>query len=126
MSRQRVWAAAAHDEVTKFRNGDEAKLRTLCMKTPSLIHQSGLAQALVFLRSRDKEIGKGFVDALARVLSKTRSEASSGKKLQDLALGEGDLSSYMALTQDVSDVAAWMRRFAQIELKGDDQIGEDL
>lgn len=124
MSRQRTWAAATHAEVMKIKGSDnESKLRTLCMKTPSLIHQSGLAQAIVFLRSRDKKIGQDFVDMLARVLATTRDNVNTGEKLQKMALGEGDLSAYMALTQDVSDVAAWLRRFAQIELK-EDESGE--
>lgn len=124
MSRQRTWAAEAHAEVMKVaRTSDQGKIRTLCMKTPSLIHQSGLAQAIVFLRSREKGIGKDFVDMLARVLGTTREGVNSGEKLQKMALGEGDLSAYMALTQDVSDVAAWLRRFAQIELK-EDENGE--
>lgn len=123
MSRQRTWAAAAHAEVIKVRDtDDQSKIRTLCMKTPSLIHQSGLAQAIVFLRSREKN-GKDFVDMLARVLATTRDGVNRGDDLQKLALGEGDLSAYMALTQDVSDVAAWLRRFAQIELK-EDESGE--
>ena len=124
MSRQRTWAAAAHAEVMKVRDtNDQGKIHTLCMKTPSLIHQSGLAQAVVFLRSREKNIGKDFVDMLARVLATTRDGVNNGDKLQKLALGEADLSAYMALTQDVSDVAAWLRRFAQIELK-EDESGE--
>src|SRR5690554_2797521 len=115
MSRQRTWAAAAHAEVMKIKGSDnESKLRTLCMKTPSLIHQSGLAQAIVFLRSRDKKIGECYVNTLASVLVKTREDVGSGEELQKQALGETDLSAYMALTQDVSDVAAWLRRFAQI------------
>ena len=101
------------------------------MKTPNLIHQSGLAQAVVFLRSREKKIGETFVNALASekkigetfvnalasVYSKANPSVKSGEALMKMALTEASLQSYMVLTADVADVAAWMRRFAQIELK---------
>ena len=120
MSRQREWAAKAHEAVLKFKDSnDTAKLRTLCMKTPGIIHQSGLAQALVFLQSRETEIGQKFVTELAKVYGK------DAAALQKQALEEKDLNRYMALTADISDVAAWFRRFAQIELKGDDGEGDD-
>ena len=119
-SRQRVWASAAHEQISGFKGGDEeAKLRTLCMKTPSLIHQSGLAQALIFLQSREKEIGKRFVKALAAAYA-PKGTHLSGEELVKKALNEDSLQGYMVLTSDISDVAAWMRRFAQIELKKQD------
>ena len=120
MSRQQQWAAAAHKQVKAFAGDkDAAKLKTLCMKAPGLIHQSGLAQALAFLRSRDGIIGKTFVDAIADVYA--AGKGGTQDNLVNRALTTDDLAAYMALTADVADVAAWMRRFAQIELKGVDE-----
>ena len=119
-SRQRVWASAAHNEILRFKDTPhEAKIATLCMNTPSLIHQSGLAQALVFLQSRKEKDGQRFIDAMTAVY------LSAGLKLEksclvDEALTKDSLQGYMVLTSDISDVAAWMRRFAQIELKKQD------
>lgn len=117
-SRQRKWAHEAYQQVVNYRGHElEKKIRTLCMKAPSLIHQSGLAQAVVFLRAREGKVGQNFVDMLASVLRQTRGDMKDGAQLQTRALSIADLNEYMALTQDVSDVAAWLRRFAQIELK---------
>lgn len=120
-SRQRKWAHEAYQQVAHYKGHElEKKIRTLCMKAPSLLHQSGLAQAVVFLRAREAQVGQTFADMLAMVLHQTRGDMTSGAKLQEQALGIDDLSEYMALTQDVSDVAAWLRRFAQIELKAEE------
>ena len=120
MSRQRRMALAAHEAVQAFKKStDQSKLRTLCMKTPSLIHQSGLAQALVFLRSREGQIGRDFVNALAKV-HEANGFNGNGQALVNDALAENDLQKYMVLTSAIADVAAWMRRFAQIELKEED------
>ncbi len=123
MSRQRAWAAEAHKQVLSFANADiktRKKFRTLCMKTPSIIHQSGLAQAIVFLRSRDGVIGEKFVDAIAAVLHTTRKDLANGEALQRKALTTGELEAYIMLTSEVSDVSGWFRRFAQIEIEADD------
>lgn len=116
MSRQRKQAARAHERVLGYKGGSEAKLRTLCMKTPSLIHQSGLAQALVFLQSRDDN-GKRFVNDLAYALNHPKCD--TGDALIKRALNE-PMVEYMVLTAAVADVSAWFRRFAQIELESND------
>jgi CRISPR/Cas system CMR-associated protein Cmr5 small subunit len=116
MSRQREQAARVHERVRGYKGNGEAKLRTLCMKTPALIHQSGLAQALVFLRSRDGEHGERFVADLAHGLG--RSDVKTGDALIKKAL-QTPMTEYMVLTASVADVAAWFRRFAQIELSAD-------
>jgi len=117
MSRQRIYALRAYDMVISQKNGggpDELKFRTLCMKTPSLIQQSGLAQTVVFLRSRDKEMGKIFVDCLEYVLNGHRDQ---GERLQRRVIGESSLGEYLILTRQAAEAAAWLRRFAQTELE---------
>jgi hypothetical protein len=79
---------------------------------PGLIQQAGLVQALVFMQSREKELGKGFVADLERVLEMRQ-------LLKDAQ--EAKLAQYLALTNDVSQVALWFRRFAQIELQSNRQ-----
>lgn len=114
MSRQRQRALRAHERILQIaKDNDKAKLKTLCMKTPALIHRSGATQAVVFLRSRDSEIGRRFCDHLAYVLglSKTTHEG-----LNEEVLRKNDLVSYMIFTEELADAAAWLRRFAQSDL----------
>jgi len=112
-TRQQRWSKAALERVTAHKDkDDEAKYRTLCMKMPGLIKQAGLVQALVFMQSREKEYGKGFVKDVATVLGRP-------KLLEDAQASA--LPAYLALTNDASQVAIWLRRFAQIELVGEDE-----
>ncbi len=121
MMRQQKWAHGALVEVRRWRGSEhEAKLRTLCMKTPSLIHTAGAAQAVTFLMSRDKEVGKQFVQAVVEVLhGPTETEAAYHERLLRIT----QVGEYMTATRDLVAVAVWFRRFAQIELDGDDAGG---
>jgi CRISPR-associated protein Cmr5 len=124
MSRQRTYAHRAHkivtDKVESASGDDLAKFRTLCMKSPALIQQSGLAQALTFLLAREKQ-GKKFVEALASAWNQ-----QDDKQLHQAALSTEGLLEYMKLTREIIDVAIWFRRFAQIEIPTDDQASGSI
>lgn len=118
MSQQRARAQRAYQmirEIATKANTDMAtakKLKTRCMKTPSLIQQSGAAQAVAFLRSREGEIGRDFSKKLAHVL-----ELKDDVALHTEAFREDhDVVSYMYFTHQLADAAAWLRRFAQSDL----------
>ncbi len=87
------------------------KYRIACNKTPSLIHQSGLLQALVFQAARgDHE--RTYVADLARTyLSGQSTHVDLITRVQT-----ADLNEYMAMTHDLAEIAQWFRRFAQILL----------
>lgn len=125
MSRQRERAARAYEQVqgiAALKKNDEAKakkLKTLCMKTPSLVQQSGAAQAVAFLRSREGENGREFCTRLAKVLELNNDVALH----QEAFRPTHDVVSYMLFTQQLADAAAWMRRFAQSDLT---DIEEDM
>lgn len=89
-----------------------AKYKTSCNKMPGLIHQSGVLQALVFQVARD-EAGETYVDHLSQTFF-----LDPKKTHQDLIVHAQslELGLYMAMTRDLSDIAQWFRRFAQIEL----------
>lgn len=110
-TRQQRWSLAAHKAVKSFRGDtDASKLKPLCMKAPALIQRSGAVQAVAFLQSR-KHVGDKFTDALAGVLT----PGEKGQNLLERAQNM-DLPEYLALTRDLLEVAAWFRRFAQVEL----------
>jgi CRISPR/Cas system CMR-associated protein Cmr5 small subunit len=113
MNRQRDYARKAHEKVLSFKtDNDMSKLKTLCMKSPALLHQSGLAQAFVFLESRGR-YGVTYLNAVCDVQGGQTLDAYRASFLK----AGLPLSDYMRMTQEMADVMAWMRRFAQVELK---------
>lgn len=115
MNRQRALAARAHAQILAIRQlpneATRKKLKTLCMKTPALIHQSGAVQAIAFLRSREGAIGRDFSTRLAVVMGVANDDA-----LHALAVSDTDVVAYMMFTERLSDAAVWLRRFAQSDL----------
>lgn len=128
MSRQQKWAKEAltrvsqHKAKTKEEQKKESKYRTLCLKMPALLKQSGLVQSLAFMRARD-EIGKVFCDELAEVYEvQKKDKKSAGEVLQDKAQNAERLDQYLVLSRDLIDISVWFRRFAQSELADDDKL----
>ena len=113
VTRHQAWSAAALKCVQARKQGANAReYRTLCMKMPGLIKQAGLVQALVFMRSREKQVGDAFVLDLSEIYGKKDLVAEAQKQ---------PLAPYLAMTNDLSQIAIWFRRFAQIELADMDE-----
>lgn len=118
---QRDMAARALREILgikKLAETDEElgkKLNTLCMKTPALLQQSGLAQTMAFLHARTEAQNHGgrYADHLVKTMGHERLASSKALLSQSL---EADLASYIALSHKAASAAAWLRRFAQVEL----------
>ena len=124
---KRELARRAHTSVLHMAKKEEKrKLKTLCKKTPGLMCHSGLAQTVVFLRSRDRpNRGEGhgtiYLEQLIRVMA--REDIKSIDQLQKRTL-EVSVVEYIALTSDAQRAAEWLRRFAQIEM-GDIEEEDD-
>ena len=119
-TRAQRWSGCAFTLVSAVaKKPAEAKYKTSCMKMPSLIHQCGLLQALVFQVARDDE-GVRYVNNLAHAYF--NDQLADHKKLIQFAQ-EQEVRDYMALTHDVGEIAHWFRRFAQIELANADEAG---
>ncbi len=116
---KREMAKRAHKSVLHMANQTEkGKLKTLCKRTPGLMCHSGLAQTVVFLRSRDRpnrgeKHGTIYLEQLIKVMA--REGITSIDQLQKRAL-EASVVEYIALTSDAQRAAEWLRRFAQIEM----------
>ncbi|MCB9524019.1 MAG: type III-B CRISPR module-associated protein Cmr5 [Myxococcales bacterium] len=113
-TRQQEWSLKAHTHVSKFEKdtNNKAKLKTLCMKFPSLVQQAGLIQALVFVEARFAEPGKVFLDAVAGTYGETSSASALRMRAQN-----DNLPEYLALSRDITAVSVWFRRFAQVLLR---------
>jgi CRISPR-associated protein Cmr5 len=119
-TRAQVWSKAAFESVRATKDHAQmAKYNTSCMRMPGLIHQSGALQALVFQVARD-EMGQMYVDHLAAAyfVADTTPPSKGHERLIKHAQSL-ELKAYLALTRDLAAIAQWFRRFAQIELGGD-------
>lgn len=123
MTRQQRWAKLALERVRDHKGkGSESKYKTLCMKMPALLKQSGLVQSLAFMRSRSGQEGKMFCDELAAVYGvQAEGQKSAGEVLQDRSQ-RAVLPEYLVLSRDLIDISVWFRRFAQSELADDDKL----
>lgn len=90
---------------------------------PALLKQSGVVQSLAFLRARDGGEGRTFCDELAEVYGLSMNERA-GEALQKKAQ-EATLDQYLVLSRDLIEISVWFRRFAQSELKDEQDTDED-
>lgn len=93
---------------------------SMAHKLPVLIRSAGLAQALEFVNSREKESQKQLLNDLANVLQFERRDALLARSR------EAPLGEYMRLTQDALQALLWFKRYAQSVLEvADASAGED-
>jgi CRISPR/Cas system CMR-associated protein Cmr5 small subunit len=115
MMNQRQLAQQAQSQVQSFLvHKQNKKLKTLCMKTPGLMCQSGLAQTVTFLRSR--EPGAGYSESYLQAIIKMSGFSGDIAKFHKHVLSR-NVVEYIALTAKVQRSMEWLRRFAQIEMK---------
>lgn len=112
MSRQQEWASRAFEAIGAVKarkdEGFESKYRTHALKYPALLIQSGLAQSLAFMKSRDS-VGEKFVADLSEALG-------MGKESLLTRSRTAGLDEYTRLSALTLGAATWFRRFAS-ELK---------
>lgn len=85
-------------------------------RLPILIHTSGLAQALEFVKSRGKDPHKQLLQDLEETLH-------CKDLLQETR--EADLYGYVQLTYQIQQALLWYKRYAQSILDVDDASAED-
>lgn len=115
MNRRQAWAEAAFKAIKAQQAKDEAaqgKYRTHCLKFPSLLLQSGLAQSLAFIASREDKQGALFVKDLAHAINEPNLLESART---------AELDKYTRLSAMALGAAAWFRRFATELKKGDNE-----
>ncbi len=97
----------------------QKEYKTRAHSFPAMVMQSGLTQALGFLRAKSQgNLGsayRAYAQGIADVLG-----APSADALHEQSI-TAELPQYRRLTREVLEVAILIRRFAQIELHGDDQ-----
>ncbi len=107
-TRDQKYATIAYNQVYTIKDKEGCKkYGAMAHKLPILIHTAGLAQALAFVNSRDKEIQKQLLSDLKAAI-----ELDDPRTL--LAhVQNADLNEYIRLTRQVLDALLWYKRFAQ-------------
>ena len=82
--------------------GDE--YRQFAKRFPALVHSCGLAQAVAFAQSKDKNV---YLDDLASVM-----EISNRQELANISRTV-DLVEYQQKTRDAIECATWIKRYAE-------------
>lgn len=108
-TRDQQYASAIYKRVMNIKDESFAtNYGSLAHKLPVLIHASGLAQALAFVDSRNKEQGPAYLlEDLARTVS-GKSASEFVKRSRECSLRE-----YMYLTEQTLAALLWYKRYAQ-------------
>lgn len=88
----------------------EAKYRTLALNFPTMVMQSGLAQAIGFLmaKAKDKPEHKIILQHIQTILDRPNLHAD---------ILASDIGQYQLLTRQTLDATAWLKRYTQALLK---------
>jgi CRISPR-associated protein Cmr5 len=102
-TKQQERAQKAHKCVSPEKNvGDE--YRQFAKRFPALVHSCGLAQAVAFAQSKDKNV---YLDDLASVMG-----ISNSMQLANISRTI-DLVEYQQKTRDAIECATWIKRYAE-------------
>lgn len=120
MTREQRYAQAVYQQIQPLINKPEQERKaygSLAHKLPVLIRTSGLAQALAFVRARNKE-GTPQQQLLAdlEAVLRTNGALAEGANLVTRSR-EADFEEYLRLTEAALQALLWFKRFAQSELK---------
>ncbi|MGP5437425.1 type III-B CRISPR module-associated protein Cmr5 [Psychrobacter alimentarius] len=89
----------------------ESKYRTLALTFPTMIMQSGLAQAIGFLMAKNKDEHKELLQHMAILLNEVDS-----KSLHDKIINSS-VTEYQLLSREALDASAWLKRYTQALLE---------
>lgn len=108
------------EKVKKYKEStkDVTEYGSMAHRLPILIHHAGLAQAIEFVRTRDKESHKKLLEDLSGTLEQGSSEKFAEK------CRTCDLIEYIRLTQRALEALQWYKRFAKSVLGVEADSGE--
>ena len=98
----------------------EKAYSSLAHSFPSMILQNGLAQATGFLLAKGRDEHRALLADLNAVLGATERTASDGGSELHREIIEASLSRTMQLTRQALEASAWIKRYAQGVLAGED------
>lgn len=103
--RSKKYAEIAYPLVEAVEKTDnKAKYRTLALTFPTMIMQSGLAQAIGFLMAKDEAHHRVMIAHLKTLLN--------NENLHSHVL-QSDVTTYQKLTRDAIEATSWLKRYTQ-------------
>lgn len=112
--RTHQYAEAAYPLVEKMQKDlSEAKYRTLALNFPTMIMQSGLAQAIGFLMAKDQSEHKIILGHIQLILKRPNLHADILKS---------EIDEYQLLTRKALDATSWLKRYTQALLKKEGEV----
>lgn len=103
-------------------NEIKAKYRTLVLNFPTMVLQSGLAQAIGFLVAKNKPEHNILLEHLAQLLG----YQNQVKQLHE-DVRESDITQYQLLTRKTIEASSWLKRYTQALLgKQGDQDDDSI
>ena len=103
--RSKKYAELAYPLIEKIKGTEtEAKYRTLALTFPTMIMQSGLAQAIGFLMAKDEAHHQKML-AHHKTLLNDNNLNSQGL--------QSDITTYQQLTRDAIEATSWLKRYTQ-------------
>lgn len=81
-----------------------------CKHLPALIHECGLAQAIAFLLSKQKD---SVVDHLAEIMEIESTPPNGRGRELNAVVTKCDIQRYMHLSRESLACAQWMKRYAE-------------
>ncbi|WP_153715894.1 type III-B CRISPR module-associated protein Cmr5 [Eikenella corrodens] len=108
--RSQKYAQRAYGLIQKVKDDNKQvkEYRTLVLNFPTMILQSGLAQAIGFLQAKGKEEHLLLLAHIAELLEENENKDSLHKKIL-----EADLSHYQLLTRKAIEAASSLKRYTQ-------------
>lgn len=110
--RSKDHAEKAYPLVNAIKNTDiETQYRTLALNFPTMILQSGLVQAVGFLRAKGEKEHLTLAEHISQLLG-----YQTVQRLHDELL-QSDITKYQLLTRNAIEATSWLKRYTQALLK---------
>ena len=126
MTLEQQRAAMAYGHVQKVTEKAQQKIYgAMAQKLPALIRNSGLCQAVHFVKSRPKEPLKILLEHLGEQLKRIDPDIKNGDDLCE-RIRNAEVAKYVWLTREALATVSWYGRLARSEwgiLPGDDVPG---
>ncbi len=106
--RTHKYAKNAYPLVNRLKGSEiETQYRTLALNFPTMIMQSGLAQAIGFLKAKDKEEHAQLIQDMADLLGY--------HNFTDMheAILKSNVTEYQLLTRQALEASGWLKRYTQ-------------
>lgn len=111
--RTQDYAKIAYPLVEAMKDNEiEAKYRTLALNFPTMILQSGLAQAIGFLMAKNEAHHIQLLQHLAKLLGYQNNTEQLHNDVR-----QSDITNYQLLTRKAIEASSWLKRYTQALLE---------